>query len=79
MKNNRFPSAEIVGLNSGKSELILMPKFSILRIVAALMILSFWAFNTSEVSAESCAYEYSTQVDMRKNESNFFKTLDLNQ
>ncbi len=42
MKNNRFPSADTVGLNSDKDVLTLGPRFSILIIVDEVIIFSFW-------------------------------------
>ena len=52
MKNKMLPSAETVGLSSAKSELTFTPKFSILRMVEAVMMLSFCGFKTIDVSME---------------------------
>ena len=56
MKNNMFPSAEMVGLNSGRSELILIPRFSIFRIVLLVMTLSFWYLRPAVSGGVGCAY-----------------------
>ena len=45
IKNSRLPSADTVGRNSGRSELMFVPKFSILIIVLLVMMLSYWAIN----------------------------------
>ena len=50
MKNNRSPSADIVGLNSASGVLISGPRFSSLMMVEEVMIFSFcgirWAVST---------------------------------
>ncbi len=52
IKNNRFPSADTVGLNSARGVLMFGPKFSILMIVDAVIIFSFWGIKSPVVSAE---------------------------
>ena len=69
IKNSRLPSADMVGLSSGKSELILMPRFSILTIVEAVMMLAAWGTNAIELSKAVCdtivcAYKYTISVTM---------------
>ena len=72
MKNRVLPSADTVGLNSARSELILIPKFSILSIVEAVIILSFWGFN--KVSLEGWALAlYAHARVIRKGVSLFTK------
>ncbi len=53
MKNRSVPSAETVGLNSGYFELTFGPRFSILMIVAAVIIFSFCAFKVPVVSPDA--------------------------
>ena len=50
MKKSMFPSAEIVGRNSGRLELIFIPIFSILRMVPAVITLSFCGTKVPDVS-----------------------------
>lgn len=57
MKNNRLPSAEMVGLNSGKLVLMFGPRFSTLTMVDGLMIFSFCETILIEVSSDGCAIE----------------------
>lgn len=57
-----LPSAETVGLSSAKSEFTFTPKFSILRMVEAVMMLSFCGFKTMEVSKEGWAAACNMQM-----------------
>ena len=55
MKNNKLPSADTVGRNSGSLVLMLGPRFSILITVSALITFSFCAINGPVVSLEGWA------------------------
>ncbi len=76
MKNNKLPSAEIVGLNSGSSELMLMPKFSILIIVADVIIFSFCCFK-APVSLDGWAFEKCKEAERINKKNIFFMGLDF--
>jgi len=77
MKKRIFPSAETVGLSSARSLLILGPMFSILMMVSALMMFSFWAIRVPEVSFSGCAKAVLIQLKRIKKEMAFFKTVDF--
>ena len=75
MKKSISPSAETVGLSSGKSELMLIPRFSTLIMVEEVMIFSFCCFR-APVSCKGCAKEL-TNSRRAKGKMNFFKRSDL--
>lgn len=77
MKNNKLPSAEIVGLNSGNEVLIFGPKFSTLTMVEGLMMFSFCAINFEAVSSDGCASDKRMQNKKRRSKVSFFKGSDL--
>jgi hypothetical protein len=77
MKNNKLPSAEMVGLSSGSSELMLTPKFSILMIVLDLMMFSFCCFRAPTVSIKGWAIAQYVHADIIKEKNIFFMGLDL--
>ena len=73
-----LPSADTVGLNSGRSEFILPPRFSILRMVSASMILFFLAISFPTLSMDDCAGVLQYKNEERvKSEITFFNVLDL--
>src|SRR5574337_76287 len=76
MKNNKLPSAEIVGLSSGKSVLIFAPKFSTLITVDGFMMFSFCATSFPEVS-NGCAFARRILKRKRRSKVSFFKGQDL--
>src|SRR5687767_5399853 len=85
MKNNKLPSAEMVGRNSGRSELILMPRFSILMMVLESITSSDFGFNFSPVSLliysseslEVCPLAELIDNTLRKKGNSVFKAKDL--
>src|SRR6476620_10789218 len=66
IKNKMLPSAEIVGLSSASSELMLTPRFSILRMVSGRMILSFCSLSTTVVSMLVWAVTYCRLAAIHK-------------
>ncbi len=70
-RHNKLPSAEMVGLSSGNSEFILIPKFSILIIVDEVMMFSFCCFK-APVSLEGWALAKCVQADAIKKKAIFF-------
>ncbi len=72
MKNNKLPSAEMVGRNSARSELILNPKFSILIMVEAVIMFSFCAIKVAEVSLVNWPVADSMQTNRMKTQMAFF-------
>ena len=79
IKNKILPSADTVGRSSARSELILIPKFSILIIVEALIILSFWAFNNVSVLVvvDGCADAINVHPSKSRKGVRLFTTLGL--
>jgi hypothetical protein len=77
IKKRIFPSADTVGLSYGRSVLILGPMFSILIMVSALMIFSFWAISVPAVSFSGCAKAVFIQIKRIKKKLVFFKTVDF--
>src|SRR5918998_363500 len=77
IKNKILPSADIVGLNSASSELIFFPIFSILMMVADVMIFSFWGFKLSKESLDGWAIALYKTVNRIKKRVVFFIESDL--
>lgn len=77
IKKRRFPSAEMVGLSSGRSELMLTPRFSTLTMVDAVMMLAAWGTNATEESKDVCAETACTQAQLIKGIMFFFTAPDL--
>ena len=71
MKKRREPSADIVGLSSGKRELIFLPIFSTFTIVCSLITSSFCSTNFP-VSAEGCAESQVNGIKSSIMKSGFF-------
>jgi hypothetical protein len=77
IKKRILPSAETVGLNSGSGVLILVPRFSILMIVSAVMIFSFWGFKAPRVSLSGWPNRSGKRNDRNSMQTEFFKRMDL--
>ena len=67
----------MVGLSSVRSELILIPRFSILTIVDAVMILAAWGTNVIELSKAVCAEMDCIETKIIKGMVVFFTVSDL--